>query len=103
MTDVGGYVGAEGRVKPYYVSTSRALWIWWLWVEIKVVAVSASFEGFLVRGNGCVKRLFVRRDVRQPSVYGFRYASEHRWRMVAVAVARENLRRTHGGYIQDQI
>ena len=55
MTDVGGYVGAEGQLKPYYVSTSRAVWIWWLWVEIKVVAVSASFEGLLVRGNGCVK------------------------------------------------
>ena len=29
---------------------------------------------------------WLRRDVRQPSVYGFRYALEHRWRMVAVAV-----------------
>ena len=58
-TDVSGKVGAVRRVKPYDVSASRALWFWWLWVKTKFIVVSASFEGFLVRGNVCVKRLLI--------------------------------------------
>ena len=55
VTDVSGNVGAVRRVKPYYVPVSRALMLWWLWVEIEIVVVSASFEGLLVRGNSCVE------------------------------------------------
>ena len=77
VTDVSGNVGAVRWVKSYYVPVSRALMLWWLWVEIEIVVVSASYEGLLVRGNSCVERLLIRRDVRQPSVDGLWYAAEY--------------------------
>ena len=49
VADVCGDVGTVRRIKPSYVSGSRAFRFWWFGFEIELVVVPAFLEGFLVR------------------------------------------------------
>jgi hypothetical protein len=60
VTNVGGNVGAVGRIKPYHISVSITFWFWWLGIVIEDIVKTALSQGFLIWRHSRLEGLLIR-------------------------------------------
>jgi hypothetical protein len=60
VANVGGNVGAVGRVKPHHISVSITFRFWWLGIVIEDIVKTALSQGFLIWGHSRLEGLLIR-------------------------------------------